>query len=535
MNEGKIDISTLSAKELDIILSASVPTLRRIYEGSNGLKQTIHGFRASTIPQDLLVSKAKKSIQTDKNYYLINALNKIFDAIKKDVDNKKEELVREGKSDDEAILIAIEKQKIQTDMVPVFLKMIGANPEILEKGRERDDIRKFIKDEIVKQAQKARPEKPVVEKDKAQSRQMAALSKIVQSLSERIESLENNQKREEKENQYGEIKEDIKNLSERFDKLSSSLKKPQKTQIPSKQIQENSNKELGQLLLRIEKLEQDQKAFLRSANSVSSLDVQPKKSIFVEETPAHDYSPDQGGEYFSEDIEDVAEDFVGKGSFNAFCGFLAECFYLGKFIFSSKANASSLAVALASIISGGRLVHLSADTNFTNSDLLDVIKSKIIKEGKTVFLIDGALGSFDLQISLSGIEKEFMNEGIFVFSVPDDRSVKFIPGEIIKDFLFFSGPIKNVDPQYRYLGTVPNKERFGNEGLKSFLRNVGFEFAYNKITGTDDVSSTNDIVSGLICFSYLPFVCLHDGRDKDDVLVKIDNPTLKTICEGILK
>ncbi|MCI1245491.1 MAG: hypothetical protein LKG11_06065 [Bacilli bacterium] len=535
MSDGKINISTLNAKELDTILLASVPTLRRIYERSNDLKQTIHGFRASTIPQYLLINRAKNSIQTDKNYFLIKTLNSYFDCLRKDVDEEKTKLVGEGKNDEEALLAAIKKQKISANMVPVFLKMIGANPEILEKWREKDDIRKFIKDEIAKQVPKARQEKPAVEKDKAQSRQIVALSKAIQSLSERIDSLENNQKREEKENQYGEIKEDIKNTNERFDKLSLSLKRPQKTQTPAKQIQESPNKELDKLLLRIEKLEQDQKAFLHPANGVSSLDVQSKKSIFVEEIQAHDYSVDQGGEYFFQDIEDVAEDLVGKASFNAFCGFLAECFYSGKFIFSSKDNANSLAVALASIISGGRLVRLSADTNFTNSDLLEAIKNKVTKDGKTVFLIDGALGNFNLQITLSGIEKEFINEGIFVFSVPDDRSVKFIPVEIIKDFMFFSASIKNVEPQYRYLGIVPNKGRFGNDGLKYFLRNVGFEFAYNGITGTDDASNINDIVSGLICFSYLPFVCLHDGKEKDDVLSKIDNPTMKTICEGILK
>jgi hypothetical protein len=206
--------------------------------------------------------------------------------------------------------------------------------------------------------------------------------------------------------------------------------------------------------------------------------------------------------------------------------FVLDALYSDRLLFAAKEKANHLAKVLSGILSGQGYCHISCDGNVTPQELFQFV-SKRIKDGSfTVFLIDGFFGRDDFSATAKKL-RLLHEKSKFIFSINDAKSIKFLPMDVLDDFLFFDASINNAGRSaYVYVCQLPARAPSKDGSLTKCLNDLG-------ITPSESAETVADGL-GLIRYSYLPFLAYRDEKSLDDLASLIQTPELQSkISEAI--
>lgn len=113
-----------------------------------------------------------------------------------------------------------------------------------------------------------------------------------------------------------------------------------------------------------------------------------------------------------------------------------------------------------------------------------------------------------------------------IFDINYLKEFRFIPEEAISQFIFFNYNLLDGNIEYYYKYNLAKKASQREYKLETTMTELGFENIGLEIF--------NKKYEGLVCFSLLPFIVIHNKLDVAEALNAISDEDLRKICEDSL-
>ena len=531
-----MDICELNSEKVKLFLKYcfTIDALKHLYNHSNQLKKYLRGFRVETIPEDYIINVTCNLIEKRKDLKLIDLFNKFYDeSFKDNLYKEKEKLIKDDFDDEVAYGIVIKKY-VNKEFLNTFYEIENISEE---KQRKFDEYSKMYSS-----AEKAVKRECKIEFESFRNEINKALGEIKENyrlcelknesnfdLGCKLEDLDNDIKKKLDDleifkcqflkNEKEEIQSSIDLKTEKieknvFDKLNKLNSKNE--EILLKKIMEEVKKSLD-----------ENNALLESKFStmkISNANIEDEK-ILVNYFKNESY--DKMDDYLEINIGDVIDKCVSGNTFDALKQYLIEIIYSNKPIICTKENSLFLVNVLSSIITGNNYYEIVLDENTTDKKLIEEIEKLQTFEGNKVILIKNKIGVSDYQYLLDYIKNQPFNYK-FIFEILYEKEIKLMPIEIINDFYFYLGNIdyKKAEYTYSFDFTNSNRNTIKCGAFDDDLNNFGIHNNENLLM--------NVKYYGLLSFSIIPFLKIHEGIEYDELLSKISNEKYKLFCRDVI-
>lgn len=104
----------------------------------------------------------------------------------------------------------------------------------------------------------------------------------------------------------------------------------------------------------------------------------------------------------------------------------------------------------------------------------------------------------------------------------------FMPPEVIDEFNFFFGKLKNQYIEYKFSYDYVNEKRkpLTNGTFTHYIKAIGSQIS--------DFNLMNVKYGGLLAYSIIPFISLHDDVETEELINKILDDKIRKECEAVL-
>lgn len=505
-------ITELNNEELKTFLNFGLPenVLRAPFLIINKLSQSIKGFRPEKAPKSVIVQQAYKLIDKEHTVFLIDFYERKYseavDTLNKDIQS----LIDEGYEQDQAFSKAV-SEGVNDEFLLVYFKLEEIDEKTITNFYRYKNIFKLI-------------DRTMDEKMKSIDKSLNNIETVIKSLKKNTEDIKERTSKLESESKDNIKKADYIKGNEH---ISSSIKEIQNKQFSlESQINElktslnnlkkNKNDDFD-LKKELEKIKTDLLANLSSE----------KQSIKVTKVQNDKYDK-MDDEYFYDYIGDVIESFASDTQFDVLREYLVEIIFSNKPIITSEKNSIGLARVLSSIITGGNYYLLNLSIDCDDFSVIEEMQKLPSIDGNKVFLIKNKINVSDHSILFDYIKSRPFNEK-YIFEILFEQEITYLPKEMIGDVNFFLGNIDVRNIQYKYSNSFADVKRqsLKNGDFDNLLKEYGLKL-FNSF------ELMNVKYYGLLSFSIIPFLSLHDHLDKGELLSKIIKKEIREKCEAVV-
>ena len=514
-----MNIQDLTDAELKLLLKIGIPIdiHRKIYTNKN-LSKKIRGFRLNNIPLNALVNTSFSLIRNEKDSRFINSITDILDDYKEYIKKIEQNYIDNGYPTDFAHSIAIAKG-YEKEFLPILFKLEDINEEQQKKIKDDEYIYDLTNALIDNKAND-------LFKDRIE-----CLNKIIEN-----NKKEANIKNEKLSKQIDELKAGFNNVSLKTDEFKADLKiindkyvEKDELNLKLTDIEKASENEINKLANEIVKND----LIVALEERINGLEKEIKENVkntnfFVENIKNDNYEiMEYNIDNLYYDIGTIISNSISGKAYELFKDFLLEIICSKNPVICSKNNSIKLIEILSSILTGGNYYTITLTNACTDNELIKELDSIPSVNNNKIVLIKNKVNVTDNELLLEYIKKSPINEK-YVFEINYEKEILFMPIEDLNNYIFFLGKLKQpiINDKYSYSLTNECVKNCYCKEYEKILKNMGVEL--------NNYILSNNKYQGVLAFSIIPFLAIHDNLENEELINKLVNETDKLSCKAVL-
>lgn len=543
-----MDVLELNDEDFMIFVESLPEDLKReFFKSYSSIQKKIKGFSR---PQYCPINKIEKAIfdcvRKEHVNAIINSVRGFYTSFKNNLYGDVEKHKKQGYSERESKAIIID-EGISDTFKPVFYKLEEFDEEFIDyiktSAKEREELDNKINVRIEQRIE------PLLSKIESLEKENIVLQKQMSDKSDekeirtQIESIK--QMTEKIACDFSRLAQSVKVLDENVKGMGENVRKLEKNNSSNSEMAQineeiirisieietikDSVKELGESYSSqemLEKIKETENLILSNKQRIDLLNDKDESTDFsltINENQEYDEMDDLYN--LKDDIGDSIESFVNKNSFNAFREFIVETLYNSKPIIAIKENAIKLTRILSSILTGGNYYFIEIlNNNLDVNKLVNKVNDIINQNDNLVIYISGFINHFSSDFFMNHVNLTYKTK--IIFDINYLKEFRFIPEEAISQFIFFNYNLLDGNIEYYYKYNLAKKASQREYKLETTMTELGFENIGLEIF--------NKKYEGLVCFSLLPFIVIHNKLDVAEALNAISDEDLRKICEDSL-
>ncbi len=534
---------TLTNEELNLFLeSIPIENYHLLYKNNKSFSKRFKGFRIEKLPKEKMVEITSDFLKK-KDLTVIKFFSRCFEESTKKCKNRKDELIKEGYSENYAHAIAI-LDGYHENFIPIYFKLSQFSDEkkieiqnAMQQYRLTKKICSTTFEDLI--SKKINPKEQEVTSTKEtltnQSKSLEKTNKKIENLEKQVKKISDIQAQLEEisKNQItrNELNGAKKEQEENIDKIDKKLNTFEKNYVTRNELEKAKKNisqnvsinldEFSKYLVNNQTIQKLQKQMDEIEKEIKNRNL---SSIMV--TPHTNEEFESCDDYLDENIDDVINNLVDDDTLNTFRAYLIEIIYSKKPLICSTKNALLLSEIISSIIAGGNYYVLNVSKDAQDIDLVQQIESIPFTDENKVILIQNKMHISDCGFILNYIKTRPFNEK-YIFEVFFDKEVLFMPNESLDTFNFFFGNLKNgkIEEKFSYNFSNNVRKPIKNSKYEDTLDSLEISFINKEIYSID--------YDGILSYSILPFISLNKERKIKDLLNYIEDVKIREKCEKV--
>ena len=503
----------LDDKNLQLYLE-SIPEkyIRDLFKKDRVLKSKIKGFRAEKCDINRLINISVEVIRKGQSYKYSEILNKFFEHYRSQYDDSVQKYIKNGYP------IKYAKAQYLLDSLndntrSVYYILLGFDEK---ESREVEEIIQtilFLNNRFIRKDEE--------QKNKEIENYFNIIQKRIDDFTlksdEKIKNISN--KEILSKNEYNIFKNEYNLKLKEIEKENESLKKElavYKKTINTFQKDENciEKKQLSEIERKIKSLEIKIDNLLAENNKWEHLIYK-----FIDLSKGNTTVLNN-----QDDLDEIIYDLFGHNeNFKSLREMVKEIIFNNKPIITDRRKSRILAEKLSLLVSGGILHEITLADN----DYLCEFEKKINMfkmERSSVVLVKGLFSKVNYS-DVVDLVSCLDNRHKFVFEIGYSTQLRYIPSELIEDFIFFDGHLDSRgESEIAYILDIDVNPEINHKYEKT-LKELNL-FLENSIYTKD--------LSGILGFNIIPFIHYNEGIGFDDILSRITDYELREKCREIV-
>lgn len=510
----------LSPKEIKTFVDEflSLKFLREFTKNNKLLRDNLHGFRPETADHKKLGDNLLKFLSNGKSAAISAQLSGMYFEIIKQFNQDVESLKQEKIPSNLALALTI-KKKVKPSCRDLFYKLQGYNDETkkeVDSFIKAIEVSTYLDEELKREYEKEIKE--LNNSDNALAEKLGVVDDRISGLDKKIEGI----KTEMDSLKQINYDEGNKSLMSHIDLKVAKAQENILNKVSTKLDGLSSTEDIAKLKKEVNSLKEKltSKSFHNDRFSVFHSSV----SNYNYDKYTYDESEPN---YLDEYIGDAISNQIEDKQFIPFREYLKEIIFSKKPLIVPSRCSSEFAYLLASCMTGGNYETFSLESNYDEEELFNLIEQAPNFSGNKVILIKNKINVSDYRNLLNFIKERPFTEK-YIFEIGYDKEVMFMPPEVIDEFNFFFGKLKNQYIEYKFSYDYVNEKRkpLTNGTFTHYIKAIGSQIS--------DFNLMNVKYGGLLAYSIIPFISLHDDVETEELINKILDDKIRKECEAVL-
>lgn len=515
-------IINLNDDDLQIFLE-SLPEefVRNLFNNLKSLHDSLKGFRIKSAPMKQLIKIVLSSLKDEHDSKVEKVIESFYEDYKKTIKEEVSKYISSGYSEKEANALAIE-DGLTEKFIPIYFKLEEIDDDFktyyYNRINEGKELNIKIENVVLKYLEKMNQKIAELE-SKSNNLEKTIDAKIKENdelKKELIQYKKNIDSAVDKVNNLMKIKTNNNetNYSEEFEKIYNIL-----DELKNKN---NTNVDVSERLKGLEELILNNSERIDNINQENG--VNQNFDVIFHDNNEYDLMDDL--DVLKDDIGDSISGFIPNNLFDNFREFIIECLYNKKPLLANKNNALKICKILSSVLTGGNYYEIDIlNREFSNAESLINRINQIVEENDySVILIRNFMSYNPYNFLLDKLKYDYKSK--IIFDINYSKELRYMPIEIINDFIVFDYQLNDAEIEYSYKYELPERKPITNKKFDEILAEIGYSL--------NEIEIYNVKYDGLLIFSYIPFIAINCSKELKELINRITDSKTRTSCEALL-